>query len=84
MYIILSYDVDADRTQIFKKISEQFLHRVQNSVFEGHITESKFLRLNSNIKANLKSSESVLIWTVASESNFEKVTYGRNEEYDFL
>ncbi|MEM0136274.1 MAG: CRISPR-associated endonuclease Cas2 [Thermoplasmatales archaeon] len=84
MYIILSYDVEAERTQIFKKISERFLHRVQNSVFEGHITESKFMRLNASIKTNIKENESVLIWMMESESNFKKTTYGRDEEYNFI
>ncbi|MEM0136290.1 MAG: CRISPR-associated endonuclease Cas2 [Candidatus Micrarchaeaceae archaeon] len=84
MYIILSYDVEAERTQIFKKISEQFLHRVQNSVFEGHITEAKFMRLSGIIKNNLRKEESVIIWIMESKSNFKKITYGKNEEYNFL
>ncbi len=84
MYVILSYDVDANRTQIFKKISERFLHRVQNSVFEGYITESKLIQLSSSIKENLKDDESVLIWKLESEKDLKKLVYGKIEEYNFL
>lgn len=41
MFIILSYDVKAKRVAKVKKTCSKYLVWVQNSVFEGNITDSK-------------------------------------------
>ena len=59
MFVILSYDVEANRTQLFKKISEQFLIHIQNSVFRGNLSESQILDLKFRVTKELKENESV-------------------------
>lgn len=84
MYLILSYDVDAERTQIFKKMAGRFLHHIQNSVFEGHVTESQLMKLRSGIKDELKDNESLVIWIFQTESHVKKITYGTQIDSNFL
>lgn len=45
MYVIAIYDVASERTGKMLKLCRQYLHWVQNSVFEGEITEPKLQEL---------------------------------------
>ena len=62
MFIIVAYDVDAKRTEIFKKICQLYLIRVQNSVFEGELNEAQLMRLKSDLSSEAKNDEKVRIW----------------------
>ena len=62
MYIIVAYDVDAKRTEIFKKICQIYLIKVQNSVFEGELNEAQLMRLKSDLSSEVKDDEKVRIW----------------------
>ena len=84
MYVILSYDVDSTRTQIFKKMVGRFLHHTHNSVFEGHITESQMMKLRRSIEKELKVNESLIIWSFQAESHVKKTVFGFQEEFNFL
>jgi CRISPR-associated protein Cas2 len=45
MYVIAVYDVAAERTGKMLRLCRRYLHWVQNSVFEGEITEVKLKEL---------------------------------------
>ncbi len=45
MYVIAVYDVESKRTAKMLKLCRQYLHWIQNSVFEGEITEVKLKEL---------------------------------------
>ncbi len=45
MYVIAVYDVASERTSKMLKLCRRYLHWVQNSVFEGEITEAKLKEL---------------------------------------
>ena len=87
MYVILAYDVIANRTQLFKKISQRFLSRVQNSVFEGELTRSQFMNLTQTIRREIDvENEVVRIWLIADKQIFKIHTYGtpKQENENFL
>lgn len=42
MYVIIVYDVNVDRVNKVKAFLRQHLFWIQNSVFEGDVTESEF------------------------------------------
>ena len=42
MYVIIVYDVNVDRVNKVKAYLRQHLFWIQNSVFEGELTESEF------------------------------------------
>ncbi|MDB2276624.1 CRISPR-associated endonuclease Cas2, partial [Halorubrum ezzemoulense] len=39
MYVIVVYDMEADRTHLMLKLCRRYLVHVQNSVLEGEISE---------------------------------------------
>lgn len=84
LYIILSYDARADRTQIYKKIAGRFLQHTHYSVFEGHVTESQFMKLCSYIEKEVKVDESLVIWTFETKSQFKKIVFGYQEEFNII
>jgi len=64
MYALIVYDVDATHVSKVHKFLKRYLHWVQNSVFEGELTESQI----ETIKAGLKrlfttDTDSALIYT---------------------
>ncbi len=62
MHIIITYDVEANRTEKFKKMCQIYLLRVQNSVFEGDINEPQLMKLRDSLEKETKEGESVKIW----------------------
>ena len=51
MYIILCYDVGAERVGRMHKTVLKYLHPVQRSVFEGNLSDSTMLRMKREIAA---------------------------------
>ncbi|MCB0593660.1 MAG: CRISPR-associated endonuclease Cas2 [Lewinellaceae bacterium] len=45
MYVIAVYDVAAERTPKMLKLCRRYLHWIQNSVFEGEISEVRLKEL---------------------------------------
>jgi CRISPR-associated protein Cas2 len=61
MYVILVYDVGEKRVGKMLKLCRKYLNWIQNSVFEGDITEVKMKELISNSKVIMDSSEDSII-----------------------
>lgn len=78
MYIIVAYDVDAKRTEIFKKICQAYLIKVQNSVFEGELNEAQLMRLKSDLSSETKDDEKVRIWITSKI--LTKIRFGTYEQ----
>lgn len=49
MYVLLTYDVDARRTERFRKVLARYLVHEQNSVFGGDMTEATLLKLHRDL-----------------------------------
>ncbi len=79
MYVIAAYDVEANRTQLFKKICQRFLIRVQNSVFEGELTKAQFIQLKHQLKKVIKMSEMVKMWVIADAQIFKIHALGKQQ-----
>ena len=43
MYVIIVYDIKAERVNKVKSFLRQYLFWIQNSVFEGEASESEFM-----------------------------------------
>lgn len=50
MYVILVYDIGEKRVGKMLKLCRQYLNWIQNSVFEGEITEVKLMELKGKAK----------------------------------
>ncbi|MEM0492603.1 MAG: CRISPR-associated endonuclease Cas2, partial [Candidatus Thermoplasmatota archaeon] len=50
MYVIIVYDIGEERVSKICSFLRCFLSWVQNSVFEGELTESQFMRVEEGVK----------------------------------
>ena len=63
MYVILVYDIKEERVARVLKTCRKYLNWVQNSVFEGKITDAKLTKLKMELKKIMNSDEdSVIIY----------------------
>ncbi|MDD5092110.1 MAG: CRISPR-associated endonuclease Cas2 [Candidatus Wallbacteria bacterium] len=63
MHVIVFYDIEVKRVQKVHKLMKRYLNWVQNSVFEGELTEGKFEEMKSELKKRLKLEfDSVIIY----------------------
>ncbi len=87
MYVILVYDVGEKRVGKMLKLCRRYLHWIQNSVFEGEITEVKLRELEQEARQLMRPSEDSLIVFRSREARWlEKKVIGRekNELDNFL
>jgi len=74
MFVILVYDVDQKRVAKVLKKCREYLFWVQNSVFEGELTEMKLRQLKRELKAIIDEEyDSVIIY------RFESTRYSSRE-----
>lgn len=87
MYVILVYDIGEKRVGKMLKLCRRYLNWIQNSVFEGEITEVKLKELLSHAKKIMvKDEDSVIIFKSRREKWLEKEVIGKekNEIDTFL
>ena len=77
MYVILVYDIGEKRVVKMLKLCRQYLNWIQNSVFEGEITEVKLKELKFKAKEiMLDESDSLIIFASRDEKWLEKEIIG--------
>lgn len=77
MYVIMVYDVSVKRVARVLQIGRRYLTWVQNSVMEGALTKTQYQRLKQEIiKVIDKNEDSVLFYTLRSESDLRKEILG--------
>ena len=65
MHVILVYDVNEARVGRVCKYLRTYLPRVQNSVFEGELSESRLEKMRTGLKKVLEPAEdAVLLWVL--------------------
>ena len=80
MYVILVYDVNEARVQKVCHYCRRFLPRVQNSVFEGDISESKLARLKSGLeKIVVPGQDAILFWIMRDDHYVQRETMGHEK-----
>ena len=77
MYYVAVYDVNVDRVGKMLKIFRKYLTWVQNSVFEGELTEAQLERLKAEATALMEPEEdSVIFWGLQDRAFVERETLG--------
>lgn len=86
MYAVLVYDISGDENgqrilgKVFK-ICKKYLTHIQNSVFEGEITEGQIAKLNAELnKLIRKDLDSVIIFKSRSEKWLDKEFWGKKDD----
>ena len=87
MYVILVYDIGQKRVGKMLKLCRKYLNWIQNSVFEGEITEVKLKELIINAEGIMeKDHDSLILFKSRDEQWLEKQVVGKekNELGSFL
>lgn len=86
MYVVLVYDISGEEngqkvlSKVFK-ICKKYLTHIQNSVFEGEITEGQRAKLNAELnKLIRKKLDSVIIFKSRNERWIDKEFWGKNDD----
>jgi CRISPR-associated protein Cas2 len=67
MYVILVYDIanqDSKGQRVWRNVfntCKKFLHHIQKSVFEGEISESGLVKLQTTLKTLIREDEDTII-----------------------
>lgn len=78
MYVLVVYDVDVKRVARVHKYLKRFLHWVQNSVFEGELTEAQIEEVKAGLRSILvRDNDSVLIYTARDQRWLNKEVLGQ-------
>ena len=77
MYVIIVYDVEQGRVNKVCKFLRRYLNWVQNSVFEGEVSEGQFYKIKKGIaKLTDAKKDSVLLYRAISKKWLEKEVIG--------
>ncbi|HET8861469.1 CRISPR-associated endonuclease Cas2 [Marivirga sp.] len=80
MYVILVYDMGKKRVSKMLKLCRGYLNWIQNSVFEGEITEVKLKELLSRAKLFMNTEQdSIIIFKSREERWLEKEIIGQEK-----
>jgi CRISPR-associated protein Cas2 len=87
MYVILVYDIGEKRVGKMLKLCRQYLNWIQNSVFEGDITDVKLKELIIKCKGIMEiEDDSVILFQSRNSNWLDKQIVGKekNELSQFL
>jgi CRISPR-associated protein Cas2 len=80
MYVILVYDIDEKRVGKMLKLCRQYLNWIQNSVFEGEITDVKLKELVSHAKKiMIIEKDSIIVFKSRQEKWLDKMIIGQEK-----
>ncbi len=78
MYVILVYDCGEKRVGKMLKLCRRYLNWIQNSVFEGEISEVKLKELKYEARQIMNEEEdSIIIFNSRQEAWMEKEVVGK-------
>jgi CRISPR-associated protein Cas2 len=80
MYVIMLYDVPAERTHIYRKLLRRRLKHLQNSVFFGELTDGQVTSMKNEIEDSLNSDDEVVVFESTNPSAFDFTTFGASED----
>ncbi len=80
MYALIVYDVKEKRVAKVLKFLRSYLNWIQNSVFEGEVTEAQMLKIKNHLREIIDEDEdSVIIFTSREKRWLSKSIIGREK-----
>ena len=77
MYVIIVYDINVERVNNVKSFLRQHLFWIQNSVFEGDVTESEFEVIYDGLMEIIDENvDSVIIYKLRMEELLNREVLG--------
>lgn len=82
MYLIVAYDVNVERVNKVKKFLRKYLHWVQNSVFEGEVTQATLEEIKMGLMEIIDEREDmVVIYKLRTADTFKREILGIKKGY---
>lgn len=82
VYLVVVYDVQADRTRYFRNFLRQYLQHVQNSVFEGEVTAGDAETIEARVESMLNDEESTIVYRLPAEKFVDRSAFGDDPAED--
>lgn len=80
MYVILVYDIEEKRVVKMLKLCRQYLNWIQNSVFEGELTEVKLKELLQKAKEiMIEEKDSIIVFSSRQGRWLDKQVVGKEK-----
>ena len=79
MYVIVVYDVEVARVSRVNRFLKRYIMWVQNSVFEGEISDRLFGDMVSRLKKIVEENDSFVIYTFRTISYTDKILLGKQK-----
>lgn len=79
MYMLMTYDVEARRTNKFRKLLRRYLNHDQYSVFSGDITEAEAISLRRELSQLMIPGDRVTEVSAANRHNVRVVHLAKHE-----
>lgn len=79
MYAIIVYDVGKERIEKLRNFLRKYLYWIQNSVFEGEISEYELKVIQQQISEILDDGDSIVIYIFRSNKEFKRLTMGSSK-----
>ncbi|WP_296884592.1 CRISPR-associated endonuclease Cas2 [uncultured Methanobrevibacter sp.] len=77
MYVIIVYDINVDRVNKVKSFLRQYLYWIQNSVFEGEVTDSEFELIYKGLMEIIDEDfDSIIIYKLRAEELLNREVLG--------
>lgn len=81
MFVIIVYDIREKRVAKVYKFLRKYLFWVQNSVFEGNITEKQYFEIDIGLKTLIKSDEdSIRVYKLRTDNAVKIQVIGIEKE----
>jgi len=77
VYLIVVYDIAVERIDRVRQFLKQYLNWVQNSAFEGELTEGEYEKIKIGLKRLIEEKEdSILFYRASSQKWIKKEALG--------
>ena len=80
VFVLITYDVPANRTRIYRKLLRKHLEHIQYSVFHGDITEGQLVTIIQKIESQLEPEDSIYIFQADISAAVECTVLGDADE----
>lgn len=81
MFVLVSYDVAAGRTEKFRRLLSRYLVHEQNSVFCGLLGRPEYQEMETGLKAELTDADRVLMLVCKNRLNVDVLRLGGDDDY---
>ena len=81
MYVIIVYDVGVDRVNKVRSFLRQYLKWVQNSVFEGELTNAELVKTRDVLQKIVNSGDSIIIYKLRTADEIKREIIGSEKSH---